>query len=129
MLMQRKWMGLIGVVLVAGAIIGYKAHVLVESKASMNGLPRVLLVAELSEANASGDACAEIIHLVRAARDRGVPVQELKPGSKSELLARYHVLTIPTVLILDKDGNPVSRYEGEGRDTVKAVRAGLEHLQ
>ena len=127
--MQRKWMGLIGIVLVAGAIIGYKAHVAAQSKASMTGLPRVLLVAELSEANASGDACAEIIHLVRAARDRGVPVQELEPGSKSELLARYHVLTIPTVLILDKDGNPVSRYEGEGRDTVKAVRAGLEHLQ
>ena len=127
--MQRKWMGLIGVVAIAGAIIGYKAHVSAESKASLTGLPRVLLVAELSEANAPGDACAEIIHLVRTVRDRGVAVQELEPGSKSELLARYHVLTIPTVLILGKDGNPVARYEGEGRDTVKAVRAALEHLQ
>jgi hypothetical protein len=65
---------------------------------------------------------------VRSARERGIAVQELEPGSKSDLLARYHVLTIPTVLILDHDGKETSRYEGEGRDTVKALHARLEQL-
>ena len=68
------------------------------ASASSAGLPRVLLVAELSEADATGDSCAEIIHLVRSARDRGIAVQELEPDSKSDLLTRCHVLTIPTVL-------------------------------
>lgn len=126
--MQGKWIGLTAVLLIAAGIIGYKIHA-PRPEPLAAGLPRVLLVAELAEANASGDGCAEIIHLVRAARNRGISVQELEPGSKSDLLTRYHVLTIPTVLILDKDGKPVSRYEGEGRDTVKSIRAGLEQLQ
>jgi hypothetical protein len=89
----------------------------------------VLLVAELSEADATGDPCAEIIHLVRSARDRGIAVQELEPDSKSDLLTRCHVLTTPTVLIMDGNGQVVFRFEGEGRDTVKTVRARLEQLQ
>ena len=100
-----------------------------QAAASVADLPRVLLVAELSEADATGDSCAEIIHLVRSARDRGIAVQELEPDSKSDLLTRYHVLTIPTVLIMGGDGKIVSRFEGEGRDTVRALRAGLEQLQ
>lgn len=128
--MKVKWIGLVGVLLVAGAIIGYKAHMSAEPRAEGKAaLPRVLLVADLSEADVAGDACAEIIHLVRTARDRGIAVQELDPGSKSDLLTRFHVLTAPTVLILDRGGNVVSRFEGEGRDTVAAVRAGLQQLQ
>ena len=128
--MKVKWLGLVTVLLVAGAIIGYKAHMSAGPRAEAKAvLPRVLLVADLSEADATGDACAEIIHLVRAARDRGVAVQELTPDSKSAMLARHHVLTIPTVLILDRNGQVVSRFEGEGRDTVAAVRAGLQQLQ
>ena len=56
-------------------------------------------------------------------------MQELEPDSKSDLLTRDRVLTIPTVLIMGGNGEVISRFEGEGRDTVKAVRAGLEHLQ
>jgi hypothetical protein len=33
-----------------------------------------------------GDSCAEIIHLVRAARNRGIGAHEPGPGSKSDLL-------------------------------------------
>lgn len=129
--MKRKWIGLAAVLVIAGAIIGYKAYVSPKSVATETkaGFPRVLLVAELSEADATGDPCAEIIHLVRSARDRGIAVQELGPDSKSDLLTRCHVLTIPTVLIMDGNGQVVSRFEGEGRDTVKAVRARLEQLQ
>jgi hypothetical protein len=128
---RKKWIGLAAVLVIAGAIIGYKVYVSPKSPApaSVANLPRVLLVAELSEADATGDSCAEIIHLVRSARDRGITVQELEPDSKSDLLTRCHVLTIPTVLIMDGNGQVVSRFEGEGRDTVKAVRARLEQLQ
>ena len=129
--MKRKWIGLAAVLVIAGAIISYKVYVSPKSAApeTKAGFPRVLLVAELSEADATGDPCAEIIHLVRSARDRGIAVQELEPDSKSDLLTRCHVLTIPTVLIMDGNGQVVSRFEGEGRDTVKAVRARLEQLQ
>ncbi len=129
--MKVKWIGLIAVTLIAGAIIGSKTQVAPELQATSTAavLPRVLLVAELSEADTSGDSCAEIIHLVRAAQGRGVAVQELEPGSRSDLLARYHVLAAPTVLILDHNGQEISRYEGEGRDTVNALRAGLAQLK
>lgn len=129
--MKAKWIGLTAVTLIAGAIIGYKPRVAPELQATSTAavLPHVLLVAELNEADSSGDACAEIIHLVRAAQARGVAVQELEPVSQSDLLTRYHVLTFPTVLILDRNGQEISRYEGEGRGTVNALRAGLEQLQ
>lgn len=126
---KAKWVGLAAVLAVAFAIIGYKARSSPHQQAaSATAPPRVLMVADLSEADTPGDACAEIIHLVQAARDRGIAVQELSPSSKSGLLARYHVLTIPTVLILDRDGQVVSRYEGEGRKTVAAIRSQLERL-
>lgn len=129
--MKGKWIGLIAVFGIAGAIIAYKTQqpsaALMDNTAAT--LPRVLLVADLSEANTSGDACAEIIHLVRAVHARGITVQELEPGSRSVLLARYHVLTIPTVLILDHNGQVASRFEGEGADTVRAVQSGLAQVR
>ena len=128
--MRAKWIGLVAVLGIAGAIIGYRTHVSATAQVASTGapLPRVLLVADMSEANTPGDACAEIIHLVRDAQARGIAVQELQPGSHSNVLMRYRVLTVPTVLILDHEGQVVSRFEGEGRDTVEAVRTGLGQL-
>ncbi len=127
--MKTNWLGLGAVALAASAIIAYKAQVVPQAQAANVPQPRVVLLAEPSEADSAGDSCAEIIHLVRAARDRGIAVQELAPDSKSDLLARYHLLVVPTVLILDQNGREVSRHEGEGRDTVKAIRASLEQLK
>lgn len=127
--MKVQWIGLGAVMLVASAIIGYKIQILPQAQATDTALPRVLLLAEPSEADSVGDSCAEIYHLVRAARDRGIAVQELSPASKSDLLARYHLFIVPTVLVLDRNGQEISRYEGEGRNTVKAVRASLEQLR
>ncbi len=132
--MKRKWIGLLAVALVALGIIAYKWHLSsylsrdTQSTASA-APPRVLLVADLREADSDGDACAQIIQDVRAARERGIAVQELGPDSESDLLSRYHVLTVPTVLILDRQGNVTSRYEGEGWETVAALRAQLEQLR
>ena len=125
--MRVKWPGIVGVVLVLVSITAYKVHTKHATVAGADGLPRVLLVADLSEAD-SEDACAEIIHSVRAARQRGFQVQELSPDSKSETLRRYRILTIPTVLILDRGGQVVSRFEGEDPQTVTAVRTQLAQL-
>lgn len=129
-MIRVKWIGLAAIVAIAASIIGYKAHVNSQNAAEIKAnLPRVLLVANMSEADTPGDNCAQIIHLVREAQGRGIHVQILEPGSKSDLLARYHVLTIPTVLILDHEGAVVSRFEGEASDTVQAIRTGLEKLR
>jgi hypothetical protein len=56
-------------------------------------------------------------------------VKELSPDSKSEMLRRYGVLTIPTVLILDRSGQLVLRFEGEDRQTVTAIRTQLAQLR
>lgn len=124
--MRVKWSAIV-VLLVTIAIIAYKASKRDASVATPDRTPRILLVADLSEAG-SADACAEIIRSVRAARDRGVRVEELNADSKSELLRRYHILTVPTVLILDDSGQVTSHFEGEDQPTVIAVRDKLANL-
>jgi hypothetical protein len=44
------------------------------------------------------------------------------------VLKQYKVLTIPTVLIFDRDGSVASRYEGEERATVEQIRNALSKL-
>lgn len=128
--MKIKYIGLTAIVLIAAAIIGYKTHLASATPtANHPATPRVLLVANLAEANETGDACAQMIQLVRAAHDRGVAVEELDASSKSPLLARYQVLIIPTVLIFDRKGKEISRFEGEGGDVVKKLRIALARLK
>ena len=125
-----KWIGLAAVAFAAVSIVTYKAQVTLRTPtADADALLRVLLVADLREADSEGDACAEIIRSVRAARTRGVAVQELDPGAKSDLLRRYQILTVPTVLILDPNGKVLSRFEGEGRQIVTALRIQLDQLR
>lgn len=126
--MKAKWIGLIAVAAIAVIIVASKARVGQETLTA-GVLPRVVLIADLSEADEEGDACAQIIQAVRAVRKRGVSAQEFNPDSKSPLIARYRVLTIPTVLILDQKGEVVSRNEGEDRQTLTALRSGLEKLK
>lgn len=116
--------------LVAGVILAYKVHATQKPPAASAsaGPLRVLLVANLSEANIPTDNCSKIIHLVQAAGKRGIAVKELNAGSKSQLLARYHVLVIPTVLIFGRKGKVVSRYQGESLETVAQIRTGLARL-
>lgn len=126
--MKSKWIGLIAVALVAVVIVITKTRVGQETPPN-GSLPRVLLVADLSEADEEGDACAQIIQAVRAVGKRGVSVQEFNPDSKSPLIARYRILSIPTVLVLDQKGEVMSRYEGESRQTLASIRSELEHLK
>jgi hypothetical protein len=125
--MKVNWPGIVVVALIVTTIIAYKAHRKHEPVAEQDRIPTVLLVADLNEAD-SEDACADIIRSVREAGRRGVQVQELSPDSTSEVLRQYRVLTIPTVLILDRRGQVVSRFEGEDRQTVIAIRNQLSRL-
>lgn len=127
--MRIRWIG-VAIVLLAVTglfLVKQRAHRVSPELASVE-LPSVLLVADLREAGEPGDACAEIIHAVREANNRGVRVQELMPDSSSDLLRRYRVLTAPTVLILSEDGRELGRFEGESRETVNAIRTRLATL-
>lgn len=96
--------------------------------ATVNIAPAVVLVADLHEADDPNDRCAEIINAVRQASRRGISVAELSPDSKSDLLHRYRVRTVPTVLFLDAAGNEIGRYEGEDSNTVDAIESRLSAL-
>ena len=65
---------------------------------------------------------------VRQAAKRGIVVAEVAPHSNSDLLHRYHVLTVPTVLLLDETGKEITRFKGEDAATVKAVQTRLATL-
>lgn len=127
--MKVRWPG---VALVALLVIG---TVLLKSRihhdlpaAKVEVIPSVILVADPSEANDSDDGCAVMFRAVRQAAKRGVVIAEVAPNSNSDLLGRYHVLTVPTVLVLDKAGKEIGRFEGEDATTVKAVQARLAAL-
>ena len=92
------------------------------------GIPAVILVADPSEANDGDDGCAVMFRAVRGAAKRGVAVAEVAPNSNPDLLRRYHVLTVPTVLLLDRTGKEITRFEGEDVTTVKAVQNRLAAL-
>ena len=130
--MKTHWVGVALVVVVAVGLVAYKEHrsrvsSSPETQGQSSDKPEIVLVVDPREAD-TADNCAEIIRLVRAAAKRGVTVQELSPNSASPLLKQYKVLTIPTVLILDRDGNVVSRYEGEESSTVQQIRNKLASL-
>lgn len=91
--------------------------------------PAVILVADLREADSPNDTCARIIQAVREARSKGVSVTELTPNSDSALLKKHPVVVAPTVLILDKEGQELNRFEGESIATLNAIRAKLSQLQ
>ncbi len=114
--------------LAAGLIVIKKRNVLPQSD-EQTAAPAVVLVADLREADSPNDTCARIIQAVREARSRGISVTELMPGSDSVLLRNHRVVVAPTVLVLDKDGRELNRFEGESVSTLEAVRTRLSQLQ
>jgi hypothetical protein len=127
--MRVHWLGvgLVGVLVVCTLLLKSRTRHNATS-ASMNGTPAVILVADPNEANDPNDRCADIIRAAREASKRGIRVAELQPDSKSDLLRRYRVLTVPTVLLLDASGKEIGRFEGEDSTTVKAVQTRLSAL-
>lgn len=127
--MRVRWLGvaLVAVLVVCTLLLKSRTRHNASS-ATVSVTPAVILVADLREAEDTNDGCAVIIRAVREASKRGVHVAELPPDSNSDLLGRYHVLTVPTVLLLDGSGKEIGRFEGEDSATVKAVQTQLSAL-
>ncbi|HVT02465.1 MAG TPA: hypothetical protein VHL58_03710 [Thermoanaerobaculia bacterium] len=70
--------------------------------------------------------CGAIIHLVREAKQQGVQVVELAPGSDSPLVKQHRILVNPTVLVVDANGQERARFEGEDGATIKAIEQELQ---
>ncbi len=119
---------IVTVALAAGLII-FKQRTAPRTTSQEVSLPTVVLIADLGEADSPNDTCAQIIQVVREARSRGVSVSELMPNSDSALLRNHRVVVAPTVLILDRDGRELSRFEGESVATLDAIRTRLQQIQ
>ena len=127
--MKRNTLYIIVVAALAASLVLFKQRNAPKSTNQEIALPAVLLVADLREADSPSDICGQIIHVVREARSRGVRVTELQPNSDSSLLKTHHVVVAPTVLVLDRDGRELSRFEGESVATLDAIRARLNQIQ
>jgi tetrahydromethanopterin S-methyltransferase subunit A len=125
LLMKVRWVGLALVALLAAGMLLVKHRSsTVPGSASA---PQVILVADLNEAGGE-DACAKIIEAVQSARSRKVRTMVLGLDDNPALLGHYHVVTIPTVLFLDPDGNVIQRFEGESAEVVTAIQDRLAKL-
>jgi len=125
---MTKWLGLAAIAAVAIGIVGYKSFTredasAVEAPAAQDNAPRVLLFADLREADESC-GCGEIIRAVRGAAQRGVPTRE----NDSELGRAHRVTVEPSVIILDAQGRESARYEGESGETIAALQKDLDAL-
>lgn len=137
---KRGWIAAVAVAAVAASIIVYKelgarpgSAASAATTASASGEPAraragsVLLFADPGEAEESC-GCGQIIRLVRGAGAHGATIREIAPGSDTALEREYRVTVAPTVLFLDSSGHVVARHEGEARETIEAIRGGLDAL-
>ena len=127
--MKKNTLYVIIVVVLAAGLVIFKQRTAPKSTNQEVSLPAVVLIADLREADSPKDTCAQIIQVVREARSRGVRVAELMPNSDSALLKNHRVVVAPTVLVLDKDGRELSRFEGESIATLEAIRTRLNQIQ
>jgi len=127
--MKIRWSGLAAVMVLVVIVLVAKNRMHHNSSFPVaTASPSVILVADLREADDPHDRCADIIRAVRNAANRGVSVLELPPESNSEVLRRYHVLTVPTVLVLDSSAHELKRFEGEEPATVSEVQNTMARL-
>ncbi|MCS6798100.1 MAG: hypothetical protein NZ898_06175 [Myxococcota bacterium] len=134
-----RWPVTIGVAAAAAAIVAYKElRAPSEAPASgprapadrqqvREGAVRVLLFADPDEADAPC-GCGQIVRLVRGAGARGLPVHLIAPGHAPDLERQHRVRLVPTVLFVDARDRVLARHEGEGPETIEAIRAELERL-
>jgi hypothetical protein len=127
--MKRTSVYVIVVVALAAGLVIFKQRTVSKGVNQVAGVPAVVLVADLREADSPNDGCAQIIQVVREARGRGISVMELMPDSDSVVLKNHRVVVAPTVLILDKNGQELSRFEGESVATFDAIRTRLNEIQ
>lgn len=127
--MKRQWIGAVVIIAAVAAFITYKE--LGQSKsapatsAAANDRPAVVLIADPHEAESSC-GCGQIIRMVRSAAQSGLAVQEFSPGTAES--REYRATVNPTVLFIDPAGQVMARYEGEGEETITAIRQHLARV-
>jgi hypothetical protein len=126
--MKRNTSYVILILALAAGVVAIKPRLAPPSGTNESSVPAVVLVTDLREADSPNDTCARIIQAVREARNRGISVTELMPDSDSALLKNHRIVVAPTVLVLDKDGRELSRFEGESVATLEALRLKLKQL-
>lgn len=129
MQMKRNTVYVMVIFAMAAALVVVRQRTAPKDAKQEIAAPSVVLVADLREADSPHDTCAEIIRAVREARSRGIRVAELMPNSDSALLKSHPIVVAPTVLILDKNGRELSRFEGESVSTLNAIRTRLNQIQ
>lgn len=127
--MNRNLLLMLSLLVIAAGLIVVKHRMKHVEATAPSANPTVVLVADLNEANEPHDNCAEIIRTVREAEKAGIRVSELMPGQASSGLGEHRIVVAPTVLILDKDGRELERFEGEQSSTVIAIRNRLQELR
>ena len=127
--MKRNTVYVIIVIALATGLVIFKQRTVSKFSNQEIAFPQVVLIADLREADSTNDTCAAIIHVVREARDRGIRVAELMPNSDSVLLKNHRVVVTPTVLVLNRDGLELNRFEGESAATLDAIRTRLKQIQ
>jgi hypothetical protein len=127
--MRKQTLYVVGVVLLVSALVIFKQRTVRKGTEQQDLRPAVVLVADLREADSPNDTCAQIIRAVRVAGSRGVRVLELMPDADSPVLKNHRIFVAPTVLVLDKDGRELSRFEGESTATLDAIRMRLSQIQ
>ena len=124
---RRLGLPLVAVLAAGILIVKWQERPAAATQTDVQGLPQVLMVADMSEAGGN-DGCAKIIAAVEAAKRRNVAVAEFNPGDRSELISRYRVLVSPTVLLLAPDGAVMARFEGESPEVLTALQAELSRV-
>lgn len=133
--MKKNWLAVTAVAIIAVGIVAYKQRIRMPPAAF--GTPKgtakngtglsLVLIADPRQASES-DGCGAIFRMVRAAAARGVPVREISPEAEPSLVSRYHIVVLPSVLLLE-NGSARRLYEGESPETVESIRAEIGALE
>lgn len=127
--------GVAFVVAVALGIVGYRdiaasaASRESASKIDLGGASTtVVLFADLGQDKEDICGCGRVIRAARAARARGVHMQEFDTTDAAELAFRYRALVSPTLLVLDENGAEKDRYEGGQDETFARMSTVLQAI-
>ncbi len=58
------------------------------------------------------DSCQEVVRLIRGPAGAGIPVADVEFGAEAALHRRFGIDTVPTTLVVDREGSVVGGWTG-----------------
>ncbi|HJL99072.1 MAG: thioredoxin family protein [Acidimicrobiales bacterium] len=58
------------------------------------------------------DSCQEVVRLIRGPAGAGIPVADVEFGAEPALHRRFGIDTVPTTLVVDREGSVVGGWTG-----------------